>query len=92
MKFFKELLSFNPGVVGSLSSKRFVLVIAGVSLSISVLILSVAAVYGISVAAELWAVTSTLAALAGVSYVGKNENQLVHKDNPIVNQTLTESK
>ena len=49
------------------------MVVAGISLSLAVLILSGATLYGIDVASELWAVTTTLAALAGVSYVGKKE-------------------
>lgn len=88
MNFIKDMLSFNQ-VPGSPSSKRFVLVIAGVALSISVIILSVAAAYGVPVAGELWAVTSTLAALAGVSYVGKKEPQPAPTS---PSQMLTEEK
>ncbi len=71
MGLFKDIITQKS--VSGASSKRFVLVIAGISLSLAVLILSGAAAYDIDVAAELWAVTTTLAALAGVSYVGKKE-------------------
>lgn len=71
LPLWRGLVSYQAGP--GPSSKRFVLVIAGIALSLSTIILSVAAVYGIPVSAELWAVTSTLAAMAGVSYVGKKE-------------------
>ena len=71
MGLFKDIITQKSA--SGASSKRFVLVIAGISLSLAVLILSVAALYDIDVASELWAVTTTLAALAGVSYVGKKE-------------------
>ena len=56
-----------------LSSKRFVLIISGVSLSISTIILSVAACLGVEVTSALFAVTGPMCALAGVSYVAKKE-------------------
>lgn len=71
MGLFRDIITQKS--VSGASSKRFVLVVAGISLSLAVLILSGAALYGIDVASELWAVTTTLAALAGVSYVGKKE-------------------
>ena len=71
MGLFKDIITQKSA--SGASSKRFVLVIAGISLSLAVLVLSAAAAYDIDVAAELWAVTTTLAALAGVSYVGKKE-------------------
>lgn len=68
-QFMRDVMSYNPE--GGASAKRFVLIIAGVALSISTIILSSAAVYGVEVASSLWAVTTALAGLAGVSYVGK---------------------
>lgn len=70
-QFMRDVMSYNPE--GGASAKRFVLIIAGVSLSISTIILSSAAVYGVDVASSLWAVTTALAGLAGVSYVGKKD-------------------
>ena len=70
-QFMRDVMSYNAE--SGASAKRFVLIIAGVSLSISTIILSSAAVYGVEVASSLWAVTTALAGLAGVSYVGKKE-------------------
>lgn len=64
--FITRLLSDT----GDTSSKRFVLVCAGASLSVSVVTLSIAAIYGQEVSAELNAVATALAGLASVSYVG----------------------
>ena len=70
-QFMRDVMSYNPE--SGASAKRFVLIIAGVALSISTIILSSAAVYGVEVASSLWAVTTALAGLAGVSYVGKKD-------------------
>lgn len=87
MSLFRDIITQRS--ISGASSKRFVLVIAGISLSLSVIILSAAtALYDVDVAAELWAVTTTLAALAGVSYVGKKEDPIRPPDN----QVLTEEK
>lgn len=59
--------SKNPGHA---SSKRFVFVVAGVSLSISTISLCIAVLFGQPVDAFLMgAVTTPLAGLAGYSYV-----------------------
>lgn len=55
---------------GDASAKRFVLILAGVCMSISVVILAIASVYGKDVSSALNAVTIPLAAMCGVSYVG----------------------
>ncbi len=54
---------------GNPSSKRFVLVISGISLSLATLILSCAAVFGIDVTAPLTVIGGALAGMSGVSYV-----------------------
>jgi len=66
MSLFLKLLSDS----GDASSKRFVLVAAGLSLSAAVVLLAIAAVCGKSVVGELNAVSTALAGLASVSYVG----------------------
>lgn len=71
MQFFKDIVSSKS--LSGASSKRFVLVIAGCSLSLSSIVLSVAACFGIDVEMALWAITTPLCAMAGVSYVGKKE-------------------
>lgn len=57
-----------------ISSKRFVLVIAGISLSLATIILAIAAVMGVGVEMELWAVTTPLSAMAGASYITKKDD------------------
>lgn len=66
MNFFLRLLSDS----GDTSSKRFVLVVAGMSLSAAVVLLSIAAMCGKSVSAELNAVSTALAGLSSLAYVG----------------------
>lgn len=66
MSFFMKLLSDS----GEASSKRFVLVAAGLSLSAAVVLLAMAAVCGKNVSAELNAVSTALAGLGSLSYVG----------------------
>ena len=52
------------------SSKRFVLVAATLTLCPATIGLTVAAILGHQVAEALWAVTTPLAGMAGVAYVG----------------------
>ena len=54
---------------GKASSKRIIMLLGGAAMSVSVVILSVAAVFGHPVAGELGAVSVPLAGLAGYSYV-----------------------
>lgn len=67
MSMWREMIA---GPNGRASSKRFVLVLGGVCLSLSAVILSVATVWGATNGEGLWAVCTTLAALAGAGYVG----------------------
>lgn len=55
---------------GHASIKRLVLFMAGASLSLSTVILSIAACTGAEVSAALLAVTGPLAGMAGYGYVG----------------------
>ncbi len=61
---------FEDNATGRLSSKRLVLIMAGSALSISTVMLAVAAMLGHGEEGALWAVTTPLAALAGGGYVG----------------------
>lgn len=64
------------------SSKRLVLVLAGVALSIATLIFCyVAYATGKDVSNELWAITIPLSALAGVSYTAVERMRLASKKN-----------
>lgn len=71
MGFLKDIITRHSE--SRASSKRLVLVVSGLSLSICTIILSVAAFMGLDVSAVMWAVTTPLSALAGVSYVAKKE-------------------
>jgi hypothetical protein len=77
MSLFLKLLSDS----GDASSKRFVLVVAGLSLSAAVVLLAISAMCGKSVVGELSAVSTALAGLASVSYVG---GRFVDKGDPNV--------
>ena len=72
MSFFKDLVTVDCD--SGISSKRFVLVIAGISLSLATIILAIAAVMGVGVEMELWAVTTPLSAMAGASYITKKDD------------------
>jgi hypothetical protein len=61
--------AINDGRTGKASSKRIVMLMGGAALSVSVVVLSVAALFGHPVAGELGAVSVPLAGLAGYSYV-----------------------
>lgn len=68
MNWLREAI--NDSTTGKASSKRVVMLLAGAAMSASVVLLSVAALLGYSVVGELGVVSSPLAMLAGVSYVG----------------------
>lgn len=65
--YMKQLLSDS----GDVSAKRFVMLMAGASLSFSVIIISVAGLLaGSDISGALTAVAWPLAALGGAAYVG----------------------
>ena len=72
------LESISDGKTGTASSKRIAMLSGAISMSIAVIVLSVAAWFGYDVAAALWAVTVPLAGLGGYSYVNGKvaENKL----------------
>ena len=76
MNWLRE--SISDGKNGTASSKRIAMLSGAISMSIAVIVLSVAAWFGYDVAAALWAVTVPLAGLGGASYVGGKavENKL----------------
>ena len=67
MNWLREAI--NDGKNGTASSKRIAMLAGAISMSIAVIVLSVAAWFGYDVAAALWAVTVPLAGLGGYSYV-----------------------
>lgn len=67
MNWLREAINDNK--TGYASSKRIAMLAGAVSMSIAVVVLSVAAWFGYDVAAALWAVTVPLAGLGGYSYV-----------------------
>lgn len=62
--FFEE-----KGQIGQSSAKRLVFIIAGLCMSISILVLAVSSLLGHSVSVELGAVAMPLAGMAGYGYV-----------------------
>lgn len=78
MGFIRDVLTYDSE--SGASSKRLVLVVAGISLSICALVLSAGALMGYEVELALWAVTTPLCALSGVAYVGKREGLPLHKE------------
>ena len=76
MNWLREAI--NDGKNGTASSKRIAMLSGAISMSIAVIVLSVAAWFGYDVAAALWAVTVPLAGLGGYSYVNGKvaENKL----------------
>ena len=54
---------------GKASSKRIAMLAGAASMSLAVVVLSAASLFGYDVAAALWAVTVPLAGLGGYSYV-----------------------
>ena len=61
--------AINDSKTGAASSKRIAMLSGALSMSVAVIVLSVAAWFGYDVAAALWAVTVPLAGLGGYSYV-----------------------
>ena len=76
MNWLRE--SISDGKTGTASSKRIAMLSGAISMSIAVLVLSAASLFGYDVAAALWAVTVPLAGLGGYSYVNGKvaENKL----------------
>lgn len=68
MNWLREAI--NDSATGKASSKRIAMLAGAVSMSLAVVVLSVAAWFGYDVADALWAVTVPLAGLGGASYVG----------------------
>lgn len=65
------------------SSKRLVLVMAGFSLSVSVIILTIAAAFfGVDVEMVMWAVTTPLSGMAGASYVFRKDTISMEREHP----------
>ena len=67
MNWLREAI--NDSKTGAASSKRIAMLSGALSMSVAVIVLSVAAWFGYDVAAALWAVTVPLAGLGGYSYV-----------------------
>lgn len=67
MNWLREAI--NDSQTGKASSKRIAMLAGAVSMSLAVIVLSAASLFGYDVAAALWAVTVPLAGLGGYSYV-----------------------
>lgn len=67
MNWLREAINDNK--TGYASSKRIAMLAGAVSMSLAVVVLSAASLFGYDVAAALWAVTVPLAGLGGYSYV-----------------------
>ena len=67
MNWMREAI--NDSTTGKASSKRIAMLAGAASMSVAVLVLSAASLFGFDVAAALWAVTVPLAGLGGYSYV-----------------------
>ena len=67
MNWLREAI--NDSTTGKASSKRIAMLAGAAAMSIAVLVLSAASLFGFDVAAALWAVTVPLAGLGGYSYV-----------------------
>ena len=67
MNWLREAI--NDSQTGKASSKRIAMLAGAVSMSLAVVVLSAASLFGYDVAAALWAVTVPLAGLGGYSYV-----------------------
>lgn len=61
--------AINDSTTGKASSKRIAMLAGAASMSLAVVVLSAASLFGYDVAAALWAVTVPLAGLGGYSYV-----------------------
>ena len=67
MNWLREAINDNR--TNRASSKRVVMLMAGLAMSVAVVILAAAALYGYEVAAALASVCAPLAGMAGYSYV-----------------------
>ena len=67
MNWLREAI--NDSTTGKASSKRIAMLAGAAAMSIAVLVLSAASLFGFDVAAALWAMTVPLAGLGGYSYV-----------------------
>ena len=67
MNWLREAI--NDSATGKASSNRIAMLAGAVSMSLAVVVLSAASLFGYDVAAALWAVTVPLAGLGGYSYV-----------------------
>lgn len=67
MNWLREAI--NDSQTGKASSKRIAMLAGAASMSLAVVVLSAASLFGFDVAAALWAVTVPLAGLGGYSYV-----------------------
>lgn len=67
MNWLREAI--NDSQTGKASSKRIAMLAGAVSMSLAVVVLSAASLFGYDVAAAMWAVTVPLAGLGGYSYV-----------------------
>lgn len=67
MTWLREAI--NDSQTGKASSKRVAMLAGAGSMSVAVVILASASLFGYDVAAALWAVTVPLAGLGGYSYV-----------------------
>ena len=67
MNWLREAI--NDSATGKASSKRIAMLAGAAAMSLAVVVLSAASLFGFDVAAALWAVTVPLAGLGGYSYV-----------------------
>ena len=67
MNWLREAI--NDSTTGKASSKRIAMLAGAAAMSLAVVVLSAASLFGFDVAAALWAVTAPLAGLGGYSYV-----------------------
>lgn len=77
MNWLREAI--NDSATGKASSKRIAMLAGAVSMSLAVVVLSVAACLGHSVGDELLAVSLSLSALGGASYVGGKAAEAISK-------------
>lgn len=67
MSWLREAI--NDSATNKASSKRIAMLSGAAAMSLAVIVLSAASLFGYDVAAALWAVTVPLAGLGGYSYV-----------------------
>ena len=67
MNWLREAI--NDSATGKASSKRIAMLTGAAAMSLAVIVLSAASLFGYDVAAAMWAVTVPLAGLGGYSYV-----------------------